>query len=94
VDNLKVKIPQPHHCQWGSSIEQASDKLFGLWRPYRTEPPGQEPIEVTPGQFAKIEPNLLIMQMTKQRGDEGRHTWGLHFAPQYLKLEALEMGGR
>jgi len=90
VDSLKVKIPQPHHCQWGSSIEQAADKLFGLWRPWRTEPPGQEPIEVTPGQFAQITQDLLIMQMTKQRGDEGRHTWGLHFAPQYLKLAELE----
>lgn len=91
VDNLKAKIPQPHHCQWGSSIEQAADKLFGLWRPWRTEPPGQEPIEIMPGKFAPITPELLVMQMTKQRGDEGRHTWGLHFAPQYLKLTGLEI---
>ena len=90
VDERKVKIPQPHDCQWGSSIEQGSDKLFGLWRPWKTEPPGQEPIEVAPGQFAPITEDLLIMQMNKQRGDNGRFTWGLHFAPQYLKLTALE----
>jgi len=90
VDTLKVKIPQPQHCQWGSSIEQAADKLFGLWRPYQTEPKGTEPIEIHPGQFAPITPDLLIMQMTKQRGDQGRYTWGLHFAPQYLKLNEIE----
>ena len=91
VDSLNVKIPQPHHCQWGSSIEQAADKLFGLWRPYRTEPPGQEPIEIAPGKFVQITKELLILQMTKQRGEDGRWTWGLHFAPQYLALNEYEL---
>ena len=92
VDTLKIKIPQPQHCQWGSSIEQAADKLFGLWRPYQTEPKDAEPIEVYPGKFYPITPELLIMQMTKQRGDQGRYSWGLHFAPQYLKLNDYEFG--
>jgi len=34
-----------------------------------------------------ITDTLLIMQMLKQRGDVGRKTWGLHFAPQYLRLD-------
>lgn len=89
VDTLKVKIPQKHHMQWGSSVEQAADKLFGLWRPWTTEQPDDEPIEIAPGQFAPIKPDLLVMQMLKQRGDDGRFTWGLHFAPQYLRLEEL-----
>lgn len=90
VDSLSVKIPQPRHCQWGSSIEQAADKLFGLWRPWVTESPGAEPIEVAPGRCVQIKPETLILQMTKQRGDSGRHTWGLHFAPQYLRLADME----
>jgi replicative DNA helicase len=91
VDDRKVKIPQKRDCQWGSSIEQAADKLFGLWRPYLTEPHDAPPIEIVPGQFAEIKPELLIMQMLKQRMDEGRYTWGLHFAPQYLRIS--ELGG-
>jgi len=90
VDLLRVKIPQKHHCQWGSSIEQAADKLFGLWRPFLTEEQGAAPLEVAPGKFAPITENLLIMQMVKQRMDSWRHTWGLHFAPQYLRLEEME----
>ena len=97
VDERKFKVPQPYDCQWGSSIEQASDKLFGLWRPIRTEPPGAEPIEI---EFTEdnrtaildITDTLLIMQLLKQRGDAGRKTWGLHFAPQYLRLEETHRG--
>jgi len=92
VDERKFKVPQPYDCQWGSSIEQAADKLFGLWRPIQTEPPDAAPIEI---EFTEdnrtavldITATLLIMQMLKQRGDAGRKTWGLHFAPQYLRLE-------
>lgn len=90
VDTLRVKIPQPHHCQWGSSIEQAADKLFGLWRPWKTEDHSAPPIEVNPGQFAPITEDLLVMQLVKQRMDSGRAAFALHFAPQYLKLMALE----
>jgi len=92
VDERKFKVPQAHDCQWGSSIEQASDKLFGLWRPIRTEPPDSEPIEIEYTEDSRtavlnITDTLLIMQMLKQRGDVGRKTWGLHFAPQYLRLD-------
>ena len=77
-----------------SSIEQAADKLFGLWRPIRTEPIGAEPIEIEYTEDNRtavldITDTLLIMQMLKQRGDAGRKTWGLHFAPQYLRLEEM-----
>jgi replicative DNA helicase len=91
VDERQWKVPQPHDCQWGSSIEQAADKLFGLWRPIRTEPPGAPPLEIEFADegrtlSANIDDRLLIMQLLKQRGDAGRRTWALSFAPQYLKL--------
>lgn len=90
VDSLKVKIPQPQHCQWGSSIEQAADKLFGLWRPWKTEEHDSPPIEIN-GKSVVITENLLIMQMTKQRMDNGRESFALFFAPQYLKLAQMEV---
>jgi len=95
VDERAFKVPQAHDCQWGSSIEQAADKLFGLWRPIRTEPVGAEPIEIEysdEGRTAVLDitEKLLIMQLLKQRGDAGRKTWGLQFAPQYLTLAEME----
>jgi len=94
VDNRDYKMPQKHDCQWSSSIEQAADKLFGLWRPILTEKEGAEPIQITykDGDFIScpITENLLLMQMLKQRGDSGRYTWALHFQPQYLRLAEVE----
>lgn len=89
VDDLKHKIPEMGHAQWASSIEQAADKLFSLWRPYRTEGPGGEPIAVN-GRSYLITPELTIIRMLKQRGDDGRHTWATFFQPQYLKLAEIE----
>jgi len=95
VDKRDWKVPRAHDCQWGSSIEQAADKLFGLWRPIRTEPPGAKPIDIEyeDGRVKTfvITDALLIMQLLKQRGDSGTRTWGLYFAPQYLKLAEMEL---
>lgn len=91
VDDLRWKIPDMRHAQWASSIEQAADKLFSLWRPYRTEGPGAEPIRVVPGGRAHaVVPELTIIRMLKQRFDDGRRTWAMYFAPQYLRLAEME----
>ena len=91
VDDLKYKIPEMTHAQWASSIEQAADKLFSLWRPYRTEGPEGEPIRLTKNSRCfRITPELTIVRMLKQRGDDGRHTWAMYFAPQYLRLAEME----
>lgn len=91
VDDLKFKIPEMQHAQWASSIEQAADKLFSLWRPYRSEGPEGEPVRLTKNSRAYlITPELTILRMLKQRGDDGRATWALFFAPQYLKLAEME----
>jgi hypothetical protein len=97
VDDRKWKVPQKYDCQWGSITEQAFDKLFGFWRPFATESPDAEPIEISrmvDGRVvygsAQITPNLLIMQMTKQRGDISSYTWALQLAPQWLTLTQME----
>ena len=88
VDSRMEKIPQMQDAQWASSIEQTSDKIFSLWRPYQTEDRGkrikfgEREIEVTE--------NLLILRLLKQRGDRGRHTWAMYFDPAYLKLAELD----
>lgn len=87
VDERDVKIPEMRDAQWASSIEQTSDKVFGLWRPSQTEPPG-EGVKVG-NEFYEVNERLLIIRMLKQRGDKGRFTWAMHFEPEYLKLGEL-----
>lgn len=76
-----------------SGIEQAVDKLFGLWRPCLS--PGFEEgslieIEGVPMSLP-VTPNLMVLRLLKQRFEDGRATWALHFAPQYLRLCELEL---
>jgi len=92
VDSYKVPIPEKADAQWASSIEQTVDKLFGLWRP--TLSPGFKDktidLEEMDGSLL-VSPELLILRMLKQRFEDGRWTWALHFAPQYLKLCEMEL---
>lgn len=90
VDDRKIKIPSLRDAQWASSIEQTSDKAFGLWRPWQSEPPGCPPIRLD-GREYDVNEKLLVIQMLKQRGDVGRRTWAMYFDPAYLKLAELEM---
>lgn len=90
VDRRAVKIPEMRDAQWASSIEQTSDKVFGLWRPYETEGPGSPPIELGDRRY-DVNERLFIIRMLKQRFDRGRHTWAMYFEPEYLRLAELEV---
>jgi len=90
VDDRVSKIPELRHAQWASSIEQTSDKVFALWRPWQTEPPDSAPVELE-GKSYVVNEQLLIIRMLKQRGDSGRWTWAMYFHPAYLKLAELEI---
>jgi replicative DNA helicase len=88
VDNREEPIPQEQDAQWASSIEQTCDKIFGLWRPIKTHDTDQV-IELGNMQY-EVNENLLIIRMLKQRGERGRHTWGMYFDPALIKLAELE----
>jgi len=91
VDDRAEKIPEMRDAQWASSIEQTSDKIFGLWRPCRTEEAGCTlSIEGVEGIYP-VNERLLVVRLLKQRGEAGRFTWAMFFAPEYLKLAEMEM---
>jgi len=94
VDQRDSKIPTLQDAQWSSSIEQAADKFFSLWRPWLTEDHfdayGQPARIVIDSEHYDITEKLLVMAMRKQRFDNGRWTWALKFQPEYLKICALE----
>jgi len=89
VDDRADKLPELRDAQWASSIEQTSDKVFGLWRPVLTEKESQF-IELGERRV-KVTETLLLLRMLKQRGDAGRYTWAMHFAPQFVKLAEMEL---
>jgi len=89
VDDRTIKVPQMHDAQWCSAIEQTTDKFFGVWRPFKTEEPTR-PL-VFQGRNIDITPELFVLQMSKQRFDEGRHTWMMSFSPAELELVELEL---
>jgi hypothetical protein len=88
VDDRTIKIPTLRDAQWASDIEQVTDKYFSQWRPWLTEPhDGTVTINGLP---LPVTEELMILSMLKQRYENGRATWALHFQPQYLRLCDLE----
>lgn len=90
VDDYKEKIPNESDSQWSSALEQCSDKMFGIWRPSKTEGPDSI-IELEDGRQFPVTENLFLLRMLKQRGDRARFTWALHFDMATLKLAELEL---
>jgi len=89
VDLRERKIPEARDAQWSSAIEQTSDRIFSTWRPHLTEKEGSI-IEIDDHSYT-VTDNLLVIRLLKQRGDRGRHTWGMYFNPALLKLAEMEM---
>jgi len=99
VDRRDDKIPESDDGQWSSAIEQHFDKLFGLWRPCKTEEAilqDGEPnlIDHPPYRVGDngipVTESLFFLRMIKQRWEQARHTWALHLAPQWLRLAEME----
>jgi len=90
VDERDDKIPEMRDAQWASSIEQTSDKVFGVCRPIRYFPDGGLVSIDGYGDLA-VNEHLLLMRLLKQRGDTGRFTWPLYFEPSTLKLMPMEL---
>jgi len=89
VDDREFKIPAYRDAQWASAIEQATDKFFGLWRPWLTAKE-KPPIQI--GETTRdITEDLLVLQMSKQRFGPAGFTWGLHFRPQHLEICEYEL---
>lgn len=90
VDERKSKLPGTGDCQWASAIEQVADKLFSLWRPILTEDQGAIVGKHNGTPIAATD-TLLIARLIKQRFGPAGQTFHLYFAPEYLKLEEMEL---
>jgi len=91
VDTYKSKIPTSADCQWASAIEQAADKLLGIWRPCLTEQKVMGELITINGQEVQLTQNLFVAKLLKQRWYSAGHVFLLHFDPAAVKLADLEM---
>jgi len=94
VDTYDTKLPEQNDAQWASSIEQTADKMFSLWRPAVTEGlvrDGQPIFIEFQGKRLQVTNELMLIQMIKQRREQGRHLWAMYFDPAYLWLAEMEL---
>lgn len=91
VDGRIDKIPTAADCQWASAIEQASDKLLGIWRPALTEEAGSA-IEVN-GKDYTVSQRLFVAKLLKQRMASAGHIFPMLFAPELVRLSDIETEG-
>lgn len=86
VEQLKMPIPEMHHAQWTSNIEQSSDRVLSLVRPRRYKKEGEK--------FGSIEVhghNQLLVNILKQKLGEANFSEWVGFNPIYNKLDELEL---
>jgi len=90
VDSYKYPVPSMNDGQETSGLEQVPDKFFGLWRPWKTNP-HNEHVDIY-GHQIQNSPDLMVIKMNKQRGDDGDRIFIVHFDPAELRLDDIELG--
>lgn len=85
VENLAEQIPEMHHAQWTSNIEQSSDRVISLVRPRRYAAEGQ----VFCGQIVRGQ-NQLLGRMLKQKLGEANFDFWMNINPIYNTLDDNE----
>jgi replicative DNA helicase len=82
----KAQIPTMKDAQWASTIEQAADKVFAIWRPIRSLLPSEEPYISIGGKQYENNESLFVIRLLKQRLERGFGVWAVHFDPGTLAL--------
>ncbi|MEE9365755.1 MAG: DnaB-like helicase C-terminal domain-containing protein [Dehalococcoidales bacterium] len=85
VDKYASPIPALADGQHTSTIEQTADKQIALWRPIKTEEPG-EGVNVGGVTYDVVE-ELLVVRLLKQRLESGSGIWPIHFKPETLEVK-------
>jgi len=90
VDDRQIPIPGMNDGYESSGLEHVPDKIFGIWRPYKTHR-NEESVQIAPGVNVPVKPETFIMRMSKQRLEDGERTFVLHFSMSELRLADLEI---
>jgi replicative DNA helicase len=71
VEQLEVPIPEMHHAQWTSNIEQSSDRVLSLVRPRRYRAEG----ETFGSRMVSGQSQLLIDVLKQKLGEANFIEW-------------------
>jgi replicative DNA helicase len=86
VDDRSLPIPNMSDGQWTSNIEQASDGVLAVVRPRKYRDEG----ELFGSMQVKGHCQMLITVLKRKLGPDNFSKW-VYFAPEYNKLDELEM---
>jgi replicative DNA helicase len=86
VETLKLQIPEMHHAQWTSNIEQSSDRVLSAVRPRRYRKEG----EMFGSKRVEGHNQLLIQCLKQKLGDSNFAEW-IGFNPIYNTLDQREI---
>lgn len=84
ADGRAVQIPTMSDAQWSSAIEQTADKQIALFRPIKVMEEGES--IMLKGRDYRVDDNLLVIKLLKQRFDSGAGIWPVSFKPQTLEI--------
>lgn len=90
VDEYANPIPTPRDLEWSSVIFQKSDVTAAIWRPVTTWSPEEKDMVDVGGVQYKNSPELMIVKLWKQRGEQGYGQWAIHFDPATLRIADYE----
>lgn len=86
VESSNPPIPEMHHAQWTSNIEQSSDRVISLVRPRRYKQEG-----ALFGSRTVSGHNQLLVSVLKQKLGEANFVDWLSFNPIYNRLDEAEI---
>lgn len=92
TDDEKPPIPQIHHSQHASAIEQTASFFAGIWRPVKTQAAGSD-FQISKETSVKVTDELMVWGIRKQRGKPANYgdMMLFHLAPELCRLADLEL---
>lgn len=86
VDDRPWKLPQIGDQMESSNIEHTADKMLSVWYPCRTEPLGST---LPDAPELRVDENLLIVGLQKQRLGPAGGWWPLYVDPQHNNISGM-----
>jgi replicative DNA helicase len=90
VDGYSLPIPGMADAAEGSSIEKHCDLFLGISRPWKWAT-HYEPVPNLGTHSIFCTPDLFLLKMSKQRGEDGDRTFVLKFSMAELELAGMEL---
>lgn len=93
VDERSDKMPTIADCQWSSALEQESDVLISVQRPWLAYSDHSKRLRLGGEEF-EITEDLFLMKVGKQRFKGAGKLYVLRLQPEFVRMADLELNER